>query len=166
VFFGLQYLLKRYLSTPITLSMVEEAKAFFEAHGEPFPYEGWMYIVTNLGGRLPIRIRAVPEGTVVPTGNALMTIESTDEIVPWVVSWLETMLLRGIWYPTTVATKSYYCKIVIFLELKRTSDDPKGEIDFKLHDFGARGVSSRESSGIGDMAHLVNFKGRVFNPGR
>ena len=108
VFFGLQYLLKRYLSTPITLSMVEEAKAFFEAHGEPFPYEGWMYIVTNLGGRLPIRIRAVPEGTVVPTGNALMTIESTDEIVPWVVSWLETMLLRGIWYPTTVATKSYY----------------------------------------------------------
>lgn len=159
LFFGLQYLIKRYLLTPITPNMVQEAKAFFEAHGEPFPYEGWKYIATKLGGRLPIRIRAVAEGSVVPTGNVLMTIESTDENVPWVVSWLETMLLRGIWYPTTVATKSYYCKKVILSELKLTSDDPRGEISFKLHDFGARGVGSKESSGIGGMAHLVNFKG-------
>jgi len=40
-----------------------------------------------------------------------------------------------------------------------SSDDPAAEIPFKLHDFGARGVSSEESSALGGMAHLVNFMG-------
>ena len=32
-------------------------------------------------------------------------------------------------------------------------------LPFKLHDFGARGVSSLESAMLGGMAHLVNFRG-------
>jgi nicotinamide phosphoribosyltransferase len=47
----------------------------------------------------------------------------------------------------------------IYEFLERTADDPNTEINFKLHDFGARGVSSCESSGIGGLAHLVNFQG-------
>lgn len=43
--------------------------------------------------------------------------------------------------------------------LERTSDNPASEIDFKLHDFGSRGVSSYESAGLGGLAHLSNFKG-------
>ena len=43
--------------------------------------------------------------------------------------------------------------------LDRSADEPDAEIEFKLHDFGARGVSSRESAMIGGAAHLVNFKG-------
>jgi nicotinamide phosphoribosyltransferase len=43
--------------------------------------------------------------------------------------------------------------------LERTSDDPEGQLPFKLHDFGARGVSSAESAAIGGCAHLVNFMG-------
>jgi nicotinamide phosphoribosyltransferase len=66
VFFGLQYYLKQYLKHRVTVEEVEEAKEFFEAHGEPFNYEGWMYIAKDLGGKLPVRIRAVPEGSVVP----------------------------------------------------------------------------------------------------
>ena len=53
----------------------------------------------------------------------------------------------------------YYCKRVILESLIETSDDPIGEIGFKLHDFGSRGVSSRESARIGGAAHLVNFLG-------
>ena len=45
LFFGLQYYLKEYLTKPITMEMVEEAKAFFSLHGEPFPYDGWKHIV-------------------------------------------------------------------------------------------------------------------------
>jgi len=63
------------------------------------------------------------------------------------------------WYPITVATNSYYCKRIILEHLLETANDPWSEIYFKLHDFGARGVSSHESSGIGGMAHLVNFRG-------
>ncbi len=158
VFFGLQYILKKYLSQPVEIWMVEEAKQFFQAHGEPFNEEGWMYIAQNLKGQLPIRIRAVAEGSVVPTHNVLMTIESTDPKAFWLVSWLETLLLR-VWYPTTVATQSWHLKQIIFNYLHKTADDPEAEIGFKLHDFGARGVSSCESSGIGGMSHLVSFQG-------
>ncbi|MGK7913686.1 MAG: nicotinate phosphoribosyltransferase [Synechococcus sp.] len=158
VFFGLQYILKQYLTQPIEAWMVEEAKAFYQAHGEPFNEGGWNYIVQELSGRLPVRIRAVPEGMVVPNHNVLMTVESTDPQSFWVVSWLETLLMR-VWYPVTVATRSWNVRQTIYAALQATADDPDGEIGFKLHDFGARGVSSRESSGIGGMAHLVNFLG-------
>lgn len=158
VFFGLQYILKKYFSQKITKEMVDEAREISEAHGEPFNYDGWMYIVNELKGNIPLRIRAVKEGTVVPTHNVLMTVESTDSNVFWVVSWFETLLMR-IWYPITVATQSYNIKKIIRCYLDKTSDAPEQEIDFKLHDFGSRGVSSKESAEIGGLAHLVNFMG-------
>lgn len=159
LFFGLQYYLKEYLSHRITVEEVEKAKTFFAAHGEPFNYEGWMYIAKDLGGKLPVRIRAAPEGTIVPTHNILVSIESTDPKVFWIVSWLETSLLRSVWYPTTVATRSHHIKKIILSALEKSSDDPNTEISFKLHDFGSRGVSSQESAMTGGMAHLVNFMG-------
>jgi nicotinamide phosphoribosyltransferase len=70
---------------------------------------------------------------------------------------LETALLRAVWYGTTVATQSKYIKNTILGYLEKSGDPTT--IDFKLHDFGARGVSSMESAGIGAAAHLVNFMG-------
>jgi nicotinamide phosphoribosyltransferase len=64
-----------------------------------------------------------------------------------------------VWYPTTVATVSWNAKRVIKEYLAATSDDPDAQIAFKLHDFGARGVSSLESAALGGAAHLVNFRG-------
>lgn len=165
VFFGLQYLLKQYLSgAVVTKEMVQEASEFFAAHGLPFHAAGWERIVNVHEGRLPVTIKAVPEGLVVPTHNVLMTIENTDPECYWLVGWLETMLLR-IWYPTTVATRSWKIRQLIYQYLAATSDSPDAEIDFKLHDFGSRGVSSMESAMIGGAAHLVNFKGSDTVPG-
>lgn len=160
VFFGLQYLLKKYLTQRITMDMVEEARDFFVPHGEPFPIDGWTRVATELGGRLPIRIRAVPEGTVVPLSNALVTAESTDPETFWVTGWFETMLVR-LWYPMLVATRSHNIKhnsIIPLLE--QTSDlDANEACLFMLHDFGSRGSTSRESAAIGGASHLVNFRG-------
>lgn len=158
VFFGLQAILKEYLAKPVTHADIDEARDLFAAHGEPFNETGWRYIVDRHGGLMPIRIRAVPEGTVVPTHQALVTIESTDPDAYWVPSYLETLLLR-LWYPVTVATISWHAKQTIRQFLERTSDDPEGQLPFKLHDFGARGVSSTESAAFGGAAHLVNFLG-------
>lgn len=158
VFFGLQYILKEYLSKPVTMEMVAEAKAFFAVHGEPFDEAGWTRIVERFGGFLPVKIRAVPEGSVIPNRNILVSIESTDPETFWVVSFIETLILR-VWYPTTVATISWNVRKLIMKFLERTSMDPAGQISFKLHDFGARGVSSLESAAIGGAAHLVNFMG-------
>jgi nicotinamide phosphoribosyltransferase len=157
VMFGLQAFIKEYLLEPITQADIDIADSILTAHGEPFNREGWEYILQNHKGYLPVVIRAVPEGTVVPVSNVLATVENTDPQCFWLTTWLETALLRAVWYGTTVATQSYKIKQVILDFLEKTGDPTL--IDFKLHDFGARGVSSMESAGIGGAAHLVNFMG-------
>lgn len=157
VFFGLQAFIKEYLTKPITQEDIDEAAEVLEAHGEPFNRAGWEYILRVHKGSLPLSIRAAPEGTTIPTKNVLVTVENTDPACFWLTSYLETALLRAIWYPTTVATNSYESKKIILKYLEETGDPSL--IDFKLHDFGARGVSSMESAGLGGMAHLVNFMG-------
>lgn len=157
VFFGLQAFIKEYLLEPITQQDIDVADEILTAHGEPFNRAGWQYILDKHNGYLPVVIRAVPEGTVVPVKQVLATIENTDPECFWLTTWLETALLRAVWYGTTVATQSYTIKQVILDYLERTGDP--STIDFKLHDFGARGVSSMESAGIGGAAHLVNFMG-------
>lgn len=159
VFFGLQYILHEYLSRPVTMADVEEAAEMYEGHfGDPtlFNRKGWEYIVEVHEGMLPVVIKAVPEGTRVDVSNVLMTLENTDPRVPWLTNFLETLLVQ-VWYPTTVATLSNESRRLILGYLEKTGD-PAG-IDFKLHDFGFRGVSSVESAGIGGAAHLVNFMG-------
>jgi len=155
---GYQGLAKTNLLDPVTKDDVEEAKEVAEAHGEPFEYGGWMRIVDKFEGKPPIRILAVPEGTMVPTHNLLMRVESMDKETAWLPGHVESMLVR-LWYPQTVATLSHYIKRDILEALIKSSNDPWGEILFKLHDFGARGCSSLETAGIGGMAHLVNFQG-------
>jgi len=158
VFFGLQYYLKEYLSRKITMADVDYAEQRMNKHLGPgiFNRAGWERIVTKHNGYLPVRIKAAPEGLVIPTRNVLMTIENTDPRLPWVTNYVETMLLKT-WYPITVATISREIKKLVHRYLDETGD--VSGIDFKLHDFGYRGVSSEESAAIGGMAHLVNFKG-------
>lgn len=160
VFFGLQYLLKRYLDGPVvTPERIDEAESIVADHmggAHHFHRAGWEHILRVHGGRLPVVVRAVPEGTVVPVSNVLITVENTDPACFWLTNYLETLLVQ-VWYPCTVATQSREMKKVIAQFLHETGD-PAG-IDFKLHDFGFRGVSSVETAGLGGAAHLVNFLG-------
>jgi nicotinamide phosphoribosyltransferase len=159
VFFGLQYYLQRYLSgVVVTEEDVREARRFVDQHLGPgmFNYEGWMHIVRRHGGKLPVMIKAVAEGNVVDVSNVLLTIENTDPACYWLPNYLETLLLK-VWYPITVGTLSRAIRRVILSALDRSGDPSL--IDFKLHDFGYRGVSSEETAGIGAAAHLINFKG-------
>ncbi len=159
VFFGLQFLVKEYLEGKVfDQADVEEAESFICKHGEPFNRAAWQSLLDKHGGTLPLRIRAVKEGTEVPVKNVLLDCEVTDPEFYWLSSWVETVLCR-LWYAITCSTQSHEIKKSILHYLESTSDDPKAEINFKLHDFGARGVSSSESAGIGGMAHLVNFMG-------
>jgi nicotinamide phosphoribosyltransferase len=155
LFFGLQAYIKEYLSNPITQEEIEYANKFITQHGLPFNKEGWEYILEKHNGYLPIRINAVPEGTVVPTHNVLVTIENTDPNCYWLTTFLETSLLRSVWYGTTIATNSWVSKKILKKWAKKN-----GNIDFidnRFVDFGFRGVSSYESASIGGAAHLINF---------
>ncbi|HEX4636295.1 MAG TPA: nicotinate phosphoribosyltransferase [Rhizomicrobium sp.] len=159
LFFGLQTYLIDLLGKPLTRPDITEAQEICAAHGVPFNRAGWDAVLSRHGGFLPVEIKALPEGLIVPTGIPLVQVENTDPQMPWLTTFIETALLRAIWYPTTVATLSWKCKAIIRAGLERTSDDPQAQLPFKLHDFGARGVSSAESAALGGLAHLVNFKG-------
>ncbi len=159
VVFGLQMFIDQYMMQPFTQEDIEEAAEMWPTHGEPFNRAGFEHILKEHGGYFPVTIEAVDEGTVLPTHQVMVQVVNTDPAVPWVTTFIETALLRAIWYPTTVATNSFMCKQIIKKSLDRTSDSPDAGLLFKLHDFGARGVSSRESAGLGGCAHLVNFMG-------
>jgi nicotinamide phosphoribosyltransferase len=159
LFFGLQYYLKEYLcGSVVNQEDVEEAESFVDRHLGPglFNAAGWMRIVRQHSGRLPVVVKAVAEGSIVDVQNVLMSIENTDPLCWWLPNYLETLLLK-VWYPITVATLSRAIRRIFLSALERSGDPSL--IDFKLHDFGYRGVSSEETAGIGAAAHLINFKG-------
>lgn len=158
LYFGFQLWLKRL--KPVTMEMIDEAEEFFKAHimngDKLFPRKDWEKVVKVYGGYPPLCIRAVPEGTVLDSSNALVTIESTDPELAWMVAYFETAMLRAVWYPTTVASRSFKIRSILKKYILETSDLPwEQAIAFMFHDFGARGVSSQESAGIGGAAHLA-----------
>lgn len=165
VFFGLQYFLKEYLEgVVVTPQKIDEAEELFNLHmgGKVFNRAGWEHILNAHGGRLPVRIKAAPEGLVVPESNVLMTVENTDPEAYWLTNYLETLLVQ-VWYPSTVASQSRAMKSALnqYLDLTGNPD----LIPFKLHDFGFRGVTCPEQAALGGAAHLVNFQGTDTVPG-
>lgn len=163
IFFGLQYFLKEYLQGPaFTQQDLDEADGFLKqvfGRDDVFDKSKFQYILDKYDGKLPVRIKAVAEGTVVLTGNALMTIENTDPECYWLTNFLETLLMQ-VWYPCTVATLSNQIKKVVTQYYEETATHgAEAGIDFVLNDFGFRGVSSVESAKIGGAAHLLNFNG-------
>lgn len=158
-FMGLQMMIKKYLLAPVTVEEVEYAFDRLGKHIGPAATANksrWLRLIEKHGGRFPVTIRAVPEGTTVATKQVLMTVESTDPEFFWLVGHLEDLLVQ-LWYPTTVCTFSREMKRTILDGLKQTGTPDL--IGFKLHDFGFRGVSSVESAEVGGLAHLVNFLG-------
>lgn len=157
VYFGLKPYLYNYLSKEVSSYDVEHAELFAKYHGEPFNKDGWKSLI---GKKLPLKIKSLPEGSVVPVRTPLLQVENTDPKYPWLTSYIETSLLRAVWYPTTVATLSYACKNMMRKFWEKTVDDENMPgLDFALHDFGGRGVSSGESAELGGMAHLLSFNG-------
>lgn len=158
VVFGIQYYTDLLSQIKITQEHIEEAEEFcknlFGFDGF-FNRTGWEIIVNEHDGRIPLEIRAVPEGTILPTRNVIATMVNTDPRLPWLTNFFETLLLK-VWYPITVATQSRKIKELV----QSYADQTGGEVGpFTLNDFGYRGVSSEESAAIGGAAHLVNFLG-------
>lgn len=160
IFYGLQYIIKKYLEGPVvTQDKIDEADKLISSHiGEDiFNKAGWEYILDEHDGYLPIEIKAVPEGTPVDVSNVLMTAENTDDKSYWLTNYLESLLLQ-VWYPSTVATLSAEVRKLcnFYLDVTGSSKDNLG---FMLHDFGYRGATSTESAMLSGSAHLLSFSG-------
>ena len=158
--FGMQLLCKRYLTQRITLNDIDNAEAFAFKHlgRKLFARAAWEKVVAEYNGYLPLTIRAVPEGTQMRGGQPLYTVTVIDDLLFWMSAAFETMIQRGVWYPTTIATQDFEVK----QELKRYYTQTGADMNllpFALHDFGGRGVTCAEQAEIGGAAHTVNFMG-------
>jgi nicotinamide phosphoribosyltransferase len=159
-FFGLQTFLQELEQRRVTTEQVYFAESILKPHGVPFNRDGWLELVDKYSGRFPVMIEtAYDEGSTVPISTPLVQIKNCDKDFFWLTSYLETSLLRAVWYPTTVATISRQIKRLLKRKLDETSDIPDIVLPFKLHDFGARGASSEQTAQLGGLAHLVNFLG-------
>lgn len=160
VFFGLQAYIKEYLSQQLTIADIVKAERYAKSAMIPFNRAMWERVVDEFDGSVPVKIEALPEGTVVRPG--VVVLQVTSDVMPEIVADIETSLLRAIWYPSTVATLSRAIKKTIKRYYDLTSEldinDPM-TLACALNDFGARGCSSGETAALGGLAHAVNFLG-------
>ena len=109
-------------------------------------------------GRLPILVKSLPEGTPVPIGVPMFTIENTEPEFFWVTNYLESWLSAEVWKACTSATiaRQYY-KLV-----KRYCEETGGDVGFlpwQCHDFSFRGMSCIEDAQKSGAGHLIYFNG-------
>ncbi len=109
-------------------------------------------------GYLPIEIKAVPEGTLVPIGVPCFTIKNTHPDFAWLTNYLETLISAMMWQPITSATIAYeYKKLLTKYALETTGSGDF--VQWQGHDFSMRGMSSVESAILSGMGHLLSFTG-------
>lgn len=166
VFFGLQYFIKEFLQDTWNDNFFDQKKSKVVAD-----YKRRMD--TSLGkdsipvdhiealhdlGYLPIEIKALPEGTIVPVGCPCLTIHNTHPEFFWLTNYLESVLSAYLWMPCTSATTAYNYRKLIDKYIKLTGS-PEWFADFQAHDFSFRGQSSLQSAMLSGAAHLCFFKG-------
>lgn len=161
VWTGLQPIIKKHFTGRVVEQwMLDEAKPVIEAHlGDKaaMHIEGWQLIIDDFDGYLPLHIMAAPEGLIIPVSNILFGLVNTDERFAWLTNEVESILMK-FWYPTAVATRSYYIVGGIKHYADASSDVPD-VWKFLLHDFGYRSATCEEQAEVGGAAILVNTLG-------
>jgi nicotinamide phosphoribosyltransferase len=107
---------------------------------------------------LPIEIKSLPEGSIVPMGVPVLTIHNTRPEFFWLTNYLETILSAYLWLPSTSATTAMNYRRLINQVAAKTGS-PEWFADFQAHDFSFRGMSSLQSALLSGAAHLLFFKG-------
>ncbi len=108
---------------------------------------------------LPLDIRAVPEGTLVPLRVPMLTIENTDARFFWLTNFLETWMSSHIWQPCTSATIAHRYRRMFDRYALKTNPEMADFAAFQGHDFSMRGLEHVSASANSGMGHLLSFTG-------
>lgn len=104
-------------------------------------------------GFLPIKIKAVAEGTLVPFRVPMLTIENTNDKFYWLTNYLETLASTNLWKPATSASIARKFKQLLDKYAVETTGSSEGT-EFQGHDFSMRGMSGLEDAARTGMGHL------------
>lgn len=173
VMFGLQAYIKKYLIDYFNLHFFD--KQWFDIQDEYMDVIGSSlspeiaakeleaFHELHKLGYLPIEIRAVPEGTIVPIGCPMIQFENTDPRFFWLINYLETLSSCNLWFSSTAATIANTSRQIVDEWYDKTVEDsvPRSGA---AGDFSMRGMTSVESSMMGDAGHLLSFSSTATVP--
>jgi len=110
-------------------------------------------------GYLPIKVKALPEGTLVPMGIPVLTIYNTKPEFFWLTNFLETLISNLLWKPMTSATITHQYKKNLLSWCEKTDKESKGFVEFQGHDFSMRGMDSIDATISSGLGHATSFLG-------
>ncbi len=127
-------------------------------------YLGYDYDVSHIEalwdlGYLPIQVKALPEGTLVPIGIPVLTIKNTLPEFYWLTNFLETLISNLLWKPITSATIAYEYKKLLTQAALKTDKEGIGIVNFQGHDFSMRGMDSLDAGIASGLGHATSFLG-------
>lgn len=166
VFFGLQYFIKKYLQEDFDQNffnrpkteVVKEYERRINTYLGPGAIDFTHVEALHDLGYLPIEIKALPEGTLIPLRTPMFTIQNTLPEFFWITNFLETIMSCIIWMPCTSATTAYqYRKL-----LQDYAIQTGGDLEFvpwQGHDFSFRGMAGLEAAMMSGAGHLLSFTG-------
>lgn len=166
VAFGFQAFIKNYLvdyfnqnffSRPKYEVLSEYARIIKFTLGDQNPDVSHIEALHDLG-YLPLKVKAVPEGTLIPLRVPMMTIENTDDKFFWLTNYIETLASTELWQASTSATlANEYRKLLTRYSMETVGNDAM--VQFQAHDFSMRGMSGLSSAISSGMGHLLSFSG-------
>lgn len=163
---GLAKLIDYLLFEPITMEEILETDKFLEFQKVTlnglakfeYPRELWVEIVEKYNGRIPITIKALPEGSVFYPHEPIIEIESSLKYFGVLAAWFESSLLK-VWAPTEMVTQLEHWILYYMGLMDEIYGDSitKEQKDFfargMLHSFGCRaGMTPEESEWLGEAA--------------
>jgi nicotinamide phosphoribosyltransferase len=166
IFFGLQYFMKRYLIEEFDQEFFRKEKktviADYKRRIENYLGKGaityeHVEALHDLG-YLPLEIKALPEGTLVPMRTAMFTFKNTLPEFFWLTNFLETLLSCIMWLPCTSATTAFEYRKILNRYARKTGGD-LGFVPWQGHDFSFRGMGGLEAAILSGAAHLLSFTG-------
>ena len=171
VVYGIKYYIDNLIARKIDEKDLACGRDFLKTHilGTRMPEylktngDTYFDLLNRNGGFFPVKIEAMPEGSVIRPHIPVFIITAQGEYSR-LCTFLETILTM-IWYPSTVATLSRHTRALIEKAFKDSVDGDENDENYKklllsrLHDFGFRGCTCVEQSVIGGLAHLLSFTG-------
>lgn len=166
VFFGLQYFIKDFLIDNWNRDFFQQPKdkviAAFERRINNYlgPNNVGVAHIADLHdlGYLPIKIMALPEGSVYPLKVPCLVIHNTDERFFWLTNYLETILSANVWGMCTSATTAHQYKKILTHYANET-DGSTEFVNWQGHDFSFRGMFGVQAATMSGAAHLLSFTG-------
>lgn len=166
VVFGIQYFIKEYLMKQFQENFFNKPKdvavAEFRRRVDTFlgPNNVGTKHIEELHdlGYLPIRIKALPEGTLCPIRVPALTFINTHPDFFWLTNYFETLISTTLWLPMTSATTARLYKKELIRHARKTGFKDV-DLNFLIHDFSMRGMAGVEAAIMSGMGHMTSFCG-------